>query len=47
MGIFAGILVFGLTIYIINKFDIKHKHFLIGTVATLLVLGGMIVFQIT
>lgn len=46
MGIFAGILVFGLTIYIINKFDIKHKHFLIGTVATLLVLGGMIVFQI-
>ena len=46
MGIFAGVLIFGITIYIINKFDIKHKHFLIGTVAVLLALGGMIVLQI-
>lgn len=46
MGIFAGVLVFVIINYIVNKFDIKHKYFLIGILTVLLVVGGISMFQI-
>lgn len=46
MGFFLGIAVILITVYIINKFDIKHKFFLIGLVLGVLILGGVTILEI-